>query len=298
MKFRAMRRCVFIISVIALMTVSCSDRPKDILSEDKMLDVMTDLQIAEAYDRSGDSPQELQGYNKEKLGLGVLRQHGVSEEEMDSTLAWYGKNMDEYAKLYKKIDERLAKRQQQYAKAAGESENLDGGLDLWPYGKHLVIDEHSFTDGIVINIPAEDIVPGEKLIWKMRVQGATTRNMTLGVDYSDGSASIVRNTAYSSGPWIETVLHTDTVITPSGIFGVVNFGVDHPRVFVDSIQLLHQPRSKSEADRIGLQRHVAPAQRTTILPSDSSANSSRVEDSIKHRPSLSTSKSLGVRTRL
>lgn len=298
MKFRAMRRCVFIISVFVLLAVSCSDRPKDILSEDKMLDVMTDLQIAEAYDRSGESPREFQGYGKEKLGLGVLQQHGVTEEEMDSTLAWYGRNMDEYAKLYKKIDERLAKRQQKYAKAAGESESLDGGLDLWPYGRHLVIDEHSFTDGIVINIPAEDLVPGEKLIWKMRVQGATSRHMTLGVDYSDGSASIVRNTAYSSGPWIETALHTDTVLTPSGIFGVVNFGVDHPRVFVDSIQLLHQPRGKGDADRIGLQRRIGPALRTIILPSDSVANSSLVEDSIRRKPSLSTSNSLGVKTRL
>lgn len=293
-----MRKCAFVIPVLVFLSVSCSDRPKDILSEDKMLDVMTDLQIAEAYDRSGDSPAEFQGIRKEKLGLGVLRFHGVTEAEMDSTLAWYGRNMDEYAKLYKKVDERLAKRQQKYAKAAGESENQNQGLDLWQYGRHLVIDEHSFTDGIVINIPAEELVPGEKLIWKMRVHGTSSRQMTLGVDYSDGSAAIVRNTAYSSSPWIETVVQTDTLLSPSAIFGVVTFGADHPRVFVDSIQLLHMPRGSNEIDRIGLQHRVGSARRKTILPSDSTENSSLVEDSIRHRPSLSTSKSLGLRTRL
>lgn len=53
------------VAVAALLLSGCSDdRPKDILSEDKMLDVMTDLQIAEAYDRSGSVPLDLQGSNK------------------------------------------------------------------------------------------------------------------------------------------------------------------------------------------------------------------------------------------
>ncbi len=108
---------VFILSI--LLATGCSDRPKGILSEDKMVQVMVDLQIAEAYERSGDANEYLHGQNRELLGRGVLMEHGVTVEEMDSTIAWYGKNMDEYSKLYKKIDAELNKRQLKYARVAG-----------------------------------------------------------------------------------------------------------------------------------------------------------------------------------
>jgi len=286
------------VAVAALLLSGCSDdRPKDILSEDKMLDVMTDLQIAEAYDRSGSVPLDLQGSNKGNLGLAVLRQHGVTEEEMDSTLAWYGRNMDEYAKLYKKIDERLAKRQRKYAKAAGESDKELMSADLWPYGRHLVISDLAFADDIVMSIPGDQVVPGEKLTWKMRVQGSTSRQMTLGVDYPDGTSVIVKNSNYSSDLWLETVLQTDTAQTPVRIFGTLKLRSNYPRAFVDSIQLTHQPVPAGEHDRLGLQRRIGAPRRKISLPSDSTANSSLMEDSIRFKPSVSTSKSLGVSTR-
>lgn len=293
-----MKNFLLPVAVAALLLAGCSDdRPEDILSEDKMLDVMTDLQIAEAYDRSGSVPLDLQGSSTGKLGLAVLRQHGVTEEEMDSTLAWYGRNMDEYAKLYKKIDERLAKRQRKYAKAAGESDKELMSADLWPYGWHLVISDLSFADDIVMSIPGDQVVPGEKLTWKMRVQGSSSRQMTLGVDYPDGTSVIVKNSNYSSDLWVETVLQTDTAQTPVRIFGTLKLRSNYPRAFVDSIQLTHQPVPAGEHDRLGLQRRIGAARRKISLPSDSTANSSLVEDSIRFRPSVSTSKSLGVSTR-
>ncbi len=73
-----------------LLSAGCSDRPKGILSEDKMVQVMADLQIAEAYERNGDANSYLHGQNRELLGRGVLMEHGVSVEEIDSTIAWYG----------------------------------------------------------------------------------------------------------------------------------------------------------------------------------------------------------------
>ena len=37
------------IVLVAILTTGCSKRPKGILSEDKMVAVMADIQIAEAY---------------------------------------------------------------------------------------------------------------------------------------------------------------------------------------------------------------------------------------------------------
>lgn len=291
------KKYLSILSVLALIGAGCSKRPKNILSEDKMVAVMTDIQIAEAYDRSGGANEYLNGRNRELLGRGVLMQHGVTPEEMDSTLAWYGRNMDEYPKLYKKIDAELSRRQLKYARAAGESENEGSSADLWPYSRHYVIDGKSLTDGIVANIPSVDLEPGAKITWKMSVDGATARNLTLGVDYADGSSEVYKQTNRSLDKMVEISLQTDSILEVSNIFAIADFEYSVPRVLIDSVQLTKLPFNREEFNRNVFQRSIRPAGRKVILPPDTSANSSLVPDSITLSPSSSTEKSLGVSTR-
>ena len=291
------KKYLSIFSILTLLAAGCSRRPKDILSEDKMVAVMTDLQIAEAYERSGDANSYLQGQSRELLGRGILMYHGITPEEMDSTLAWYGRNMDEYPKLYKKIDAELNKRQLKYARAAGESESEGSSADLWPYSRHFMIDDNSLTRGIVVSIPGTDIVPGDKLTWKMIVDGASGRTLTLGVDYTDGTSEVYRQTNRAYDKWVELSLQTESALAVSRIFAIADFEHSSPRVRVDSVQLTHIPFNREEYRKTGFQRIIRPAGRKIVFPPDTSANSSGVPDSITSKPSLSTEKSLGVNTR-
>ena len=240
------KNCLYILASLAILTSGCSDRPKNILGEDKMVAVMVDLQIAEAYDRSGDSHEYLQGKNRELLGRGILMQHGVTVEEMDSTLAWYGRNMDEYAKLYKKIDVELNKRQLTYAKAAGESDNEISSADLWPYSRHFLFDNRALTNGIIVNIPVTELAPGDKLTWKMIVEGSSSRNLTLGVDYENGTSDIYKVSNKMFDKWVELSLQTDSTLTVNRIFAVADFGNPDNRIIVDSIQMTYSPFNREE----------------------------------------------------
>ncbi len=290
------KKYLSIFAICALLATGCSKRPKGILSEDKMVAIMADIQIAEAYDRSGESNGYLHGRDRELLGRGILKQHGVTPEEMDSTLAWYGRNMDEYPKLYKKIDAELNRRQLKYARAAGESENEGSSADLWPYGKHYVLTDNSLTRGIIANITAPDLQPGDKLTWKMTVEGADTRNLTLGVDYTDGSTVINRQTNRGFNDWTEITLQTDTLLEVSRIFAIADFEHTNPRVIIDSVQLTYIPFNREEFRNMGYQRKLPPAGRKIVLPPDTSANSSLVPEEMTSKPSLSTENSLGVST--
>lgn len=284
------------ILLLFIMSFGCSQRPKDILSEEKMVAVMTDIRIAEAYERSGNAYEYLNGQSRELIGRGVLMHHGVSVEEMDSTIAWYGRNMDEYAKLNKKIDIELSKRQLKYAKAAGESENDGSSSDLWPYSRYYVIDDNSLSDGIIASFPVTELSPGDKITWKMMTQGATSRTLTLGVNYEDGTSEITKISNGGFDKWIETSLQTDTTLNVTQIFAIASFEHSRPRVFIDSLQLIHLPYNRNEYQMSGYKRKVGPAGRKIILPPDTSANSSLVPDSIIPMPSLSTEKRRGVKT--
>lgn len=289
-------KCLSILVFLALLSSGCSKRPKGILSEDKMVKVMTDIQIAEAYERSGDAHDLLEGQNRELLGRGVLMQHGVTVEEMDSTLAWYGRNMDEYSKLYKKIDAELNKRQLKYARAAGESDKEGSSADLWPYNRHFVIDRKSVTNGIIAYIPAAELAPGDKLLWKMKVDGANSHNLTLGVDYDNGTSEIYRISDRSFSKWVELSFQTDSTLTVDRIFAIADFGNPESRILVDSLQLTHSPLNREEYRKNGFQRSIRPAGRKIVLPPDTSINLSSVPEARLSRPSLSTENNLGVTT--
>ncbi len=286
---------LFLLTILLL--AGCSDRPKGILSEDKMVQVMVDLQIAEAYERNGDANSYLHGQNRELLGRGVLMEHGVSVEEMDSTIAWYGRNMDEYSKLYKKIDAELNKRQLKYARAAGESEKVGSLADLWPYSRHFVLDQQSLTNGLIVNIPVTELAPGDKLTWKMIVEGASSRNLTLGVDYENGSSEIYKMANRGMDKWVEVSLQTDSTKTVDRIFAIADFDNPTRRVLIDSIQLYHTPLNHEDYRAGGFQRTVPPAGRKIVLPPDTSTNSSAVPEAMTDKPSLSTPNNLGVSTR-
>ncbi|MDE5849278.1 MAG: DUF4296 domain-containing protein [Muribaculaceae bacterium] len=279
------KRYLSVFAILILLAAGCSKRPKGILSEDKMVAVMTDLQIAEAYERSGDANGYLQGRDREMLGRGILMQHGVTPEEMDSTLAWYGRNMDEYPKLYKKIDAELNKRQLKYARAAGESENEGSSADLWPYSRHYVLSDRSLTNGLVANIPTTDLAPGDRLTWKMSVDGASGRTLTLGVDYADGTSEVYKQANRGYERMVEVSLQTDSILEATRIFAIADFEMNGGRVMIDSVQLTHLPFSREEYGKHSFQRQVRPAGRKIILPPDTSTNSSGVPEDITSNPS-------------
>ena len=279
------KRYLSVFAILILLAAGCSKRPKGILSEDKMVAVMTDLQIAEAYERSGDANGYLQGRDREMLGRGILMQHGVTPEEMDSTLAWYGRNMDEYPKLYKKIDAELNKRQLKYARAAGESENEGSSADLWPYSRHYVLSDRSLTNGLVANIPTTDLAPGDRLTWKMSVDGASGRTLTLGVDYADGTSEVYKIANRGYERMVEVALQTDSILEATRIFAIADFEMNGGRVMIDSVQLTHLPFSREEYGKHSFQRQVRPAGRKIILPPDTSTNSSGVPEDITSNPS-------------
>lgn len=292
------KKILFPTILVALIAVGCSKRPKNILSEKKMVDIMADIQIGEAYENSGISNEYINSHNRELIGRGILMKHGVTTAEMDSTMAWYGKNMDEYANLYKKIDEELDKRQKKYSKEAGESEREVSSADLWPYSRRFMLDGKSLTDGIIVNIPAGDITPGDKLTWKMNVNGASSRNLTLGVDYENGSSNVYHFSNRDYNNSIEISLQTDTLLKAERIFAIADFGNPTNKIFIDSIQLTHTPMSREEIMMNGFQRTIRPAGRKIVLPPDTSENSSGVPEAIISKPSESIANNRGVRTLL
>ena len=221
--------------------VSCGGRPSNVLPEDKMVKLMVDMELAEAY-------YNTQSYssNSERLEIGkkVLEAHNVSEESLDTTLAWYGRNMDKYTDLFEKVDKEILKRRQHYTEIPGEKHKEPD--NLWPYSTHLILSELSGQEALVFSLPNMEVEKGSILDFSFYLPNVTNMRGTLGVEYKDGygDVTILNN---SSKNKVNLTLQTDTAREVDRIFGVMNVkDFKALPLYIDSISLKIEPIDSTE----------------------------------------------------
>ncbi len=231
------------ILVLMLMLTACDKRPKGVLSDNKMLSLIVDLELAESY-VSTYNEDESDDMRESALG-GVLKKHNVSKAEFDSTMTWYGKNVDVYQQLLEKADKELLKRQK---KISGQVTAEIAVADLWPYERHYMISPLSSTDNLAFSIPGEEIAPGERLEWKARLSSMPDGEVMLGVDYETGPSSYTYRQLMGMDK-LKVDLQTDTARKVKRIFGNIHIKRNSGSrniILLDSLSLGKLPFDSTE----------------------------------------------------
>lgn len=211
---------------------SCSDRPSGVLDEKKMVSLLVDMEIAEAYSNN----EATSSHKKLEIGQQVLESHGVSEESLDTTLAWYGRNMDEYTALFDKVDEEILRRKKKYD--LEPIEGLKVSDNLWPYSSHLVISPLSEYDALIFSIPQPEIEKGDIIKLSFSLPNPNGVKGTFGVEYSEGDGESIQ-TNVSNRRKIEVELQTDTSKSVARLFGFMTLkDVKNQPVYIDSISII------------------------------------------------------------
>ncbi|WP_101688992.1 DUF4296 domain-containing protein [Dysgonomonas massiliensis] len=108
-----MRKAGFILLVVSLLVmVSCSERPGNVLSKNEMIDVLYDLQLAQAMHDDYNIELAKTKEGKEAIMNSVLLKYNLSRADLDSSIVWYSDNLSDYkaindsvtAKLRKQVD--------------------------------------------------------------------------------------------------------------------------------------------------------------------------------------------------
>lgn len=216
---------------LSIVLLSCSKRPSNVLPEDKMVKLMVDMELAEAYTNN----QAVGGLDKNELGKKVMELHGVSEETLDTTLAWYGRNMDEYTKLFDKVDKEIQKRRVKFTEVPGQT--IIKADNLWPFKEHVLISPLSGSDNFSFSFIPPEVDKGEVLKFSFFLPNPTSIKGILGVEYTDGEGEATVAT-FSSKKNIEIEMHTDSSKKVARIFGIMNVkDRKNLPLFIDSISL-------------------------------------------------------------
>lgn len=243
-----------VIMLSALLFCGCSKRPKGVLSEKKMVSLMADMQLAEAYSNTV-GMSRYGSVSRETIGKGVLSAHGVTQEEVDSTLAWYGRNMDEYAGLYEKVDREITYRRKKLMKEEGFKDDINSADMLWPYQTHGVLSSLGNTDAWILSLDSPELERGDVLEWSMRMSESSAFAGVLGVEYADGTSDAISQ-MFSGKQKYEMRLQTDTGKMVSRVYGSLRLKEPGQKpIFADSIMLRRLPFDSLEYHKHRSLRH-------------------------------------------
>lgn len=245
-------RYIIPLAATMLLSMACDRRPAGVLSEGKTTEVLSDLQVAEAYIQMHGG--EYSGIEARRaLKLQILKDHGVTEEEFDKTIDWYGHNIDRYSKLYEKVARRIesSKRDMEgTADASVESKDLNS---LWPYSQMTMLSELSTSDGIRFSL-SPSFSKGDKIEWSMRLSKVANIDVLLGVEYSDGGMSYSQR-SFGGSQKVSMKLQTDSTKEVRRLFGSLTVA-DRTSLplWIDSIAVRTTPLNSENYSSISFQQ--------------------------------------------
>ena len=181
---------ILIISIIATV-IGCKKVPSDVIAPDDMAALMADIHTAEAVVEMNHA-----SYNNDSLKLtmrqSVYMRHGVNSAQVDSSIAWYGRNIKYYMEVYDKTIEILEHRLIETGNriAADNALSIAGdSVDVWPNARFISINDRLPSRMITFSFGRDpNWEKGDDYVWRAKFFNVDERmEWLMGVEYSDGA---------------------------------------------------------------------------------------------------------------
>ena len=239
---------LYLLSVSFLgMLLSCSKVPEGIIPEKQTQHVLLDMYLAEAM--IGEDPKMFRDdEHKEALFQSVFNKYGITQALYDSSLVWYGENLDIYMKVYERMLRDISDLTLQLgdvqARALSDMNDQDS-VNIWTRKSHFTFSSDNVGfNGITFNLnPETHYSSGSSFEFQAKVWGVvkdmkhypqvrlfieqkdTTLMLERAVD-SDGRFSV----KLASSP-------ANCVRRVFGSFWMDNRDVSYSKIYIDSISL-------------------------------------------------------------
>lgn len=93
---------LLLVLLLALIVVGCKKTPENVIPEKEMGSLLKDVFMADAM-IAADYNKFSTNEKKQALYESVFKKHGVTQAEFDTSLVWYGRNLDIYMKVYDQV---------------------------------------------------------------------------------------------------------------------------------------------------------------------------------------------------
>lgn len=222
----------------------CSKTPNGVLRKSDMADLLVDVYKGEAFIEASSGSYASDSMRK-LVKQSVLLAHGVTQQQFDSSLMWYGKHIEDYVEVYKDVESKLSK-EEDYVMAEARREGMatmaaGDSVDLWDDGAIRFI-SHGMSDSTMSFefVPNSDFMKGDAYQWQFRMlSDDAPLDIFIGADYDDGSMAYLE-TDFKTKGWNRIRFQTDSTRNLSRIYGIAKLkdGTSENVALLDSVQLV------------------------------------------------------------
>lgn len=239
------RICFFL--VLACIVFACSKVPGGILSEREMKSVLMDMRLAEAmvetnYKDFGTIEK------KEALYASVFKKHKITQAYYDSSLVWYGRNLDIYMRVNDAVQAELKKQKDALGNIQPDDApalNRDS-LNIWTRRDFLVLQKNTAgQNGVFFDFkPSGGYTSGSQFVMSMNVFGLNSTMSHYPVVYLNAQMAdtiISAKRDITKDGFVELVvkgLATKKVQRVYGYITLDNKDNNYHKIYVDSIRLM------------------------------------------------------------
>lgn len=238
---------LFVSAVLSIfLFATCSRTPKGVVSEKKMRYILVDMHLAEAMINT--NPQDYRTNEaKKELYQTVFEKYNLTEAQYDSSLIWYGKNLDLYMRIYNLALADVKKQVEAMGDVKPEavSSNQDS-VDIWMYRKYYEFSPHALSNTILFDFkPAQEYASGSAFILGFQVWGLTPQMKTpieLHFRAAQSDTTImVKKTIHTNG-YHELLLETLPTKKVKRVYGYIRLNdrklsVPYHKIYLDDIRL-------------------------------------------------------------
>jgi len=220
---------------------ACSHVPSHVIAPDDMAELLADIHIGESVIEQNYADYRTDSA-KLAMKLTIYKRHGVTAEDVDTSLIWYGHNLEKYNDVYDRtieiLEDRLAHVQ---STEAMEAMAIAGdSVDVWNGARHISVSSASPSQFLSFALDSdENWEPGDVYSWRFKTYNNTGKiSLSLLVDYADGIVEQSYSSTADDG-WHTVQLSTDTLREAKRIYGFTRLLPTHPGnyLYVDSISL-------------------------------------------------------------
>ena len=197
---------IFVVVIILLFT-ACNVRPKGVLNQNDMINVLTDLHKLDGSMTAKGLPYD-QLDKKNEYYVSVLSKYGITQAEFDSSLVWYSKNPKNFDKLYEQVIVQLTDLQKNINK--GKYHPVDSvelakiKVNIWNKRTKYVLTKDSARTHLNFDIPDHNFMLGDVYIlrFKQRItpeDSSKNKLIRFQINYVNGRVRGVIKKSYNDG---------------------------------------------------------------------------------------------------
>ena len=235
--------------LLIALTGACDRTPEYVLSRSEMVDLMVDMHKAEGVvelNRSRYGSDSMRKVMKQS----VLQRHGVTQERFDTSMVWYGHNLEKYIEVYDEVIARLESEVSEVDADQGGARIsmavVGDSADAWPESRMRRFFYGQPDDMVRFLLRRdENWESGDVYTWRFYLTNARAPlSYAIGTQYTDGTTDYLTGTTSSNG-WNEIVMQLDTARVAQNVFGFASLSpnlLDAP--YMDSISLVRTRLSR------------------------------------------------------